>query len=126
MDGDGDNEAATGLIGYSKENTPQQAGDGDSRINWVAQHKDQGAEDKGYNHTPPSQETIEYSPKEEFFCYGRYDPANNEKKDEIAGLCRYLGSNECEWINGGNKQSNTYNGGYRSKGGRPYEPLFHT
>ena len=87
MDGDGDNEAAADLIGYSKENTPQQAGDGDSMTDGVAQHKDQGAEDKGYNHTPPSQETIEYSPKEEFFCYGRYDPANNEKKDEIAGLC---------------------------------------
>ena len=70
MDGDGDNEAATGLIGYSKDNSPQQTGDGDSLMNGVAQYKDQGAEDKGHNHTPSSQEAIEYSPKEELFCYG--------------------------------------------------------
>ena len=69
MDGDGDHEAAADLIGYSKENTPQQTGDGDSRINGVAQYKDQGAEDKSHNHTPSSQKAIEYSPKEELLCY---------------------------------------------------------
>ena len=69
MDGDRDNEAATDLIGYSKENTPQQTGDGDSRINGVAQYEDQGADDNRHDHTPSSQEAIEYSPKEKFLCY---------------------------------------------------------
>jgi len=70
MDGDGYHEATAGLIGYSKEDPPQQAGDGDSMMNGVAQYKDQGADDKGDNHTPSSQEAIENSPKEEFFCNG--------------------------------------------------------
>ena len=70
MNGDGDKEAAAGLIGYRKENTPQQTGDRDSMMNGVAQYKDQSAEENGDNHTPASQKTIEYSPKEELFCHG--------------------------------------------------------
>ena len=70
MDGDGDHEATADLIGYRKENTPQQTGDGDSLMSGVAEYKDQGAEDKGHNHPPSSQKAIEYSPKEELFCYG--------------------------------------------------------
>ena len=54
MDADGDNEATADLIRYRKENTSQQTGDGDSLMNGVAQYKDQGAEDKGHNHTPAS------------------------------------------------------------------------
>ena len=88
MDGDGYHEAAAGLIGYSKENTPQQTGDRDSLMDGVAEHKDQSADDKGDNHTPSSQKAIEYAPKEELFCHGPQYPSNNEKKNEIAGLCR--------------------------------------
>ena len=70
MNGDGDHEAAADLIGYGKENTPQQTGDGDSLINGVAEYKDQSADENGHNYPPASQKAIEYSPKEEFFCYG--------------------------------------------------------
>ena len=64
MDCDGDHEATADLIGYSKENTPQQTGDGDSRMYGVAQYKDQSAEENGDNDTPASQKAVEYSPKE--------------------------------------------------------------
>ena len=70
MDGDGDHEAAAELVGQSKENTPQQTGDGDSLMNGVAEYEDQGAENNGHNYTPPSQEAVEYSSKEKLFCDG--------------------------------------------------------
>ena len=88
MDCDGDHEATADLIGYSKENTPQQTGDRDSRMYGVAQYKDHGAEDDGHNHPPASEKAVEYSPKEELLCNRPKYPPNNEKKDEIAGLCR--------------------------------------
>ena len=53
--------------------------------NGVAQYKDQGAEYKGQNYPPSSQEAVEYSPKEELLCYRTYNPANDEKKDQIHG-----------------------------------------
>jgi hypothetical protein len=70
MDGDGDHEAAADLIGYGKEKTAQQTGDGDSLVNGVAEYKDQGAKKKGHNNTPSSQKAIEYSPKEKLLCDG--------------------------------------------------------
>ena len=86
MDGDGDSQATADLVGQSKDNAPYQTGDGYSMTNGMAEYKDQGAENKGDNHPPSSQEAIEYSPKEDLFRHGPYYPANNEEKDKIRGL----------------------------------------
>ena len=54
----------------------------------VAEYKDQGAENKGHNYPPSSQEAVKYSPKEDLLSNRTYYAADNEKKDKIHGLSR--------------------------------------
>jgi len=44
--------------------------------------KSGGAEDKGNNNPPSSQKAIKNSPKENFLCDRRDDPAHEEKEEK--------------------------------------------
>ena len=88
MDGNGDNQTAADLIGCCKKKTSYQTGDGDSMTDGVAEYKDHGAENKGNNYSPSSQEAVKYSPKEDLLSNRTYYAADNEKEEKIHSLSR--------------------------------------
>ena len=88
MDSYGNEKAPLDLIGYGKENTSYHLSDGESMTPNMRQHEQEGAQEKGHDHTPPSEEAIEQSPKKDLFCHRSHYPTNKEEEENVVLLCR--------------------------------------